>query len=47
MRIFSLTKIESGPEEDVEEIKEAENCGTRRINTNNTFDFIVSATRCD
>ena len=46
MRIFSLTKIDPGPEE-VEEINEAEECDTRRINTNNTFDFIVSATRCD
>ena len=56
MRIFSLTKIESGPEK--QEIEEAEECGTRSINDNNinkTFDFIVvqsettilnSAARC-
>ena len=40
-------KINSGPEEDVEEIEEAEECGTRSINNNNinnTFDFIVFAT---
>ena len=45
IRIFSLTKINSGPEEDVEEIvTEAEECGTMSINDNNinkTFDFIV------
>ena len=43
MRIFSLTKIDSGPEK--QEIEEAEECGTRSINDNNinkTFDFIVS-----
>ena len=42
MRIFSLTKIDSGPEK--QEIEEAEECGTRSINDNNinnTFDFIV------
>ena len=47
MRTFSLTKINSGPEEDVEEIEEAEECGTRSININNinsTFDFILWAT---
>ena len=48
MRIFSLIKINSGPEEDVEAIEEAEECGTRSINNNNninkTFDFIVFAT---
>ena len=46
MRIFSLAKIDPGPEE-VEEIKEAEECGTMKINTNNTFDFIVFATKWD
>ena len=43
MRIFSLTKIESGPEK--QEIEEAEECGARRVNDNNinnSFDFIVS-----
>ena len=48
MRIFSLTKIESGPEEDVEAIEEAEECGDRCSNdnnTNNTFDFIVFETQ--
>ena len=56
MRIFSLTKIDPGPEK--QEIEEAEECGTRSINDNNinkTFDFIVlqsettilnSAARC-
>ena len=46
IRIFSLTKINSGPEE--EEIEEAKECGTRSINDNNinnTFDFIVFATQ--
>ena len=40
MRIFSLTKIDPGPEEE-QEIEEAEECGTRSINNNNTLDFIV------
>ena len=48
MKIFSLTKINSWPEEeDVEAIEEAEECGARRIkdnNINNTFDFILWAT---
>ena len=47
MRIFSLTKINSGPE-DEEEIEEAVECGTRSINnnnTNNTSDFIVFETQ--
>ena len=45
IRIFSLIKIDSGSEKQVEE---AEECGTRSINDNNinsTFDFIVFATQ--
>ena len=48
MRIFSLTRINSVPqEEDVEEIEEAEECDTRSVNSNNnnnTFEFILWAT---
>ena len=47
MRVFSLTKINSVPEEEEEETEEAEDCDTRSINDNNiseTFDFIVFAT---
>ena len=47
MRIFSLSKINPGPEEVDEEIEEAEQFDTRSINNNNinnTFDFIVFAT---
>ena len=47
IRIFSLTKINSGPEEEKQEIEEAKECGTRSINNNNisdTLDFIVFAT---
>ena len=46
MRIFSLTKINSGPE-CVGEIEEAEECCARHINNNNinnTFDFILKTT---
>ena len=47
MRIFSLSKINSVPEAQEEEIKEEEECGTMSINNNNInnmFDFIVFTT---
>ena len=37
MRIFSLTKIDSGPEKQVE----AEVCCTSKITNNNTLGFIL------
>ena len=46
MRIFSLTNINSGLEEE-EEVEEAEECGTMTINDNNInniFDIKVFST---
>ena len=47
MRIFSLSKINSVPEAQEEEIEEEEECGTMSLNNNNIiniFDFIVFTT---